>query len=264
MAARTVCLLSVGVLLTAVGAASAQGPDPLSCHDRGSDDERFCEMRETTLPAGRDPIEVDGGPNGGIRVLGWDGRDIKVRARVTAAARSDARARELADGVEITADGAIRARGPRAGRREWWAVTFEVLVPRHANLDLRTTNGGIRVEDVRGRIRFATTNGGVRLAALAGDVAGRTTNGGVEVVLTGSRWDGEGLDAQTTNGGVRLLIPDGYSAHLEASTRNGGLSVDFPITVQGLVGKSLSFDLGTGGPTVRLRTTNGSVRLQRQ
>lgn len=251
----------VSLLATTVGSAAAQ--ERLSCQDRSSDEERVCEIRETTLPAGRDVIEVDGGPNGGVHVFGWGGREVKVRARVTVAARSDDRARAIADEIAVTTDGAIRARGPRTARREWWAVTFEVLVPRRSNLDLRSTNGGIRIEDVAGRIRFATTNGGVRLSALGGDVSGRTTNGGVDVVLTGTRWEGAGLEAQTTNGGVRLLIPDGYSAHVDASTRNGGLSVEFPITVQGRIGKSLSFDLGAGGPTVRVGTTNGGVRLQR-
>jgi hypothetical protein len=47
---------------------------------------------------------------------------------------------------------------------------------------------------------------------------GRTTNGGVKVALTGSQWDGEGLDVTTTNGGVTLEVPSDYNAHLETGT----------------------------------------------
>ena len=62
---------------------------------------------------------------------------------------------------------------------------------------------------------------------------GETRNGGLNVALSGYRWDGDGLDVETSNGGVTVAIPDGYNAELETRTVNGGLRIDFPITVQG-------------------------------
>jgi hypothetical protein len=62
---------------------------------------------------------------------------------------------------------------------------------------------------------------------------------------------------------VNLVVPEGYSAHLEAATTNGGFSVDFPITVSGRIGRRLSADLGSGGAPVRVVTTNGGVRVTR-
>jgi DUF4097 and DUF4098 domain-containing protein YvlB len=98
---------------------------------------------------------------------------------------------------------------------------------------------------------------------LAGEVHGHTTNGGLTVQLAGDRWDGSGLDVETTNGGVRLDIPSSYSAHVETSTVNGGVTVDFPITVHGRIDKNLSFDIGNGGPTIRATTTNGRVQIRK-
>jgi hypothetical protein len=98
---------------------------------------------------------------------------------------------------------------------------------------------------------------------VAGDVRGRTTNGGVHVELDGRRWDGAGLDVQTTNGGVTLEVPADYSARLETGTVNGGLDLEFPVTVQGRIGRRLATTLGEGGPTVRAMTTNGGVRILR-
>ena len=63
---------------------------------------------------------------------------------------------------------------------------------------------------------------------MSGDVHGRTSNGGVDVDLDGATWQGEGLDVETSNGGVRLRMPEQYSARLEAGTVNGGINVDFP------------------------------------
>mgnify|MGYP006145293895 FL=1 len=65
-----------------------------------------------------------------------------------------------------------------------------------------------------------TTNGGLHLSALAGEVHGRTTNGGLDIRLDGSEWSGKGLDAKSTNGGVRLGVPEDYSAELSLSTTN--------------------------------------------
>ena len=47
---------------------------------------------------------------------------------------------------------------------------------------------------------------------------------------------------------------------------NGGLRIDFPITVQGELTsrRGISTTLGSGGPLVRVRTTNGGVKINRR
>ena len=69
---------------------------------------------------------------------------------------------------------------------------------------------------------------------------------------------------RATNGGVRLMLPAGYGAALEAGTVNGGLTVDFPMTVQGRIGREVRAEIGGGGPPIRAYTTNGGVRVTRQ
>jgi hypothetical protein len=230
--------------------------------DRDGDGERFCEIREVTLAA-RAPVTIDAGPNGGIHVRGWDRNEIRLIARVEARARTEDRARELGAGVRVESSDVIRADGPTTGRREWWSVSYEAFVPRQSDLALETTNGGIGIEDVHGRIRFETTNGGVHLEGLGGDVSGRSANGGVHLELSGTTWDGTGLDVRTTNGGVRVMVPAGYSAHLETGTTNGGVRFDFPVTVQGRLNRRVRVDLGQGGPPLRIMTVNGGVAVSR-
>lgn len=58
-------------------------------------------------------------------------------------------------------------------------------------------------------------------------------------------------------------MPDDYNARLETGTVDGGIEVDFPVTVEGRIGRELSVDLGAGGPTLRVLTTNGGVRIDR-
>jgi DUF4097 and DUF4098 domain-containing protein YvlB len=97
---------------------------------------------------------------------------------------------------------------------------------------------------------------------LAGHVKGVTRNGGLSIDLAGNRWDGEGMDVRTTNGGVKLTVPESYSAHLETGTVNGGMKIDIPITVQGEIKRELSVNLGGGGATIRAFTTNGGVTIR--
>lgn len=240
-----------------------RGDQEWCAESRGSRDrDRACEVLVTTL-ASTGLLDVDGGANGGVSVLAWDRDEVRVEARVWADARSPERAEELARAVELlAARGRVDSEGPRTGRRESWGVSWEIRVPRDSDIEVRTVNGGIRVEDVAGAIEFRATNGGVRVTGAGGDVRGHTTNGGLHVALSGDRAPA-GVDVSTTNGGVTVVIPEGYSAELVAGTRNGGIDVDFPVTVRGRIGRELRTTLGDGGPTIRAVTTNGHVRIRR-
>lgn len=99
----------------------------------------------------------------------------------------------------------------------------------------------------------------LHVEAVNGDVVAETMNGGLYVVLEGDRWQRKGLDATSTNGGVHLSMPSGYSAHLKTGTTTGGMDIDFLVTVQGWIGRRVATDLGRGGATIRLITTNGGV-----
>lgn len=226
-----------------------------------------CEVREFTLDAARTSLSVDGGINGSIKFEGWDRNEIRVFAKVQAWARKRDEAKALAAKIDVETDGAtIQANGPQSSskrRASSWGVTFRIFVPRKMALSAVAHNGGISVRGVTGRMRLETLNGGLALDGVAGDVRGRTTNGGLSVTLDGKTWRGEGLDLRTTNGGVELEIPEGYSARLETGTTNGNLDFDFPITLVGTIGRRIETDLGAGGPLIRAMTTNGGVSLAR-
>jgi hypothetical protein len=84
------------------------------CDDAGSSD--HCEIREFTVEDRNGALEVNASPNGGIRVEGWSGNEIRVQARVTTRARTDGDAAELAREVEIlSAPGRLSTEGPRTG-----------------------------------------------------------------------------------------------------------------------------------------------------
>jgi DUF4097 and DUF4098 domain-containing protein YvlB len=235
------------------------------CDDNGNHwgEAHVCQMRRTTftLPSGHINVETT---NGGIDVTGEDRSDVALEARVSAWAPSESEANDLLSQVIIDTDnGDLRDHGPHAHffKSTGYSVDYHLHVPRHLAAELHTMNGGIDLTRLDGNLRFSTTNGGVTLDHVSGDVQGHTINGGLNVTLAGDRWLGDGLHADTTNGGIDLRVPANYSAHLETGTVNGGISVDFPITIQGEIKNRLNTDLGSGGATVHVQTVNGGVTI---
>jgi hypothetical protein len=222
-----------------------------------------CEIREFTI-ADTGRLNVDAGMNGGVLVTGSDRSNVLIRARVQTNATTPEEAKALATQVQVQATpGIVRADGPGNLKDRGWSVSYEVLVPRRSGLTLRANNGGIGISDVEGDISFETRNGGVTLNRLGGDVKGKTTNGGVKVELAGNTWRGNQLDVQTTNGGIHVTMPENYSARFESSTVNGRVHSEIPGAnlTKDRNNREVAVSVGSGGPLVRLVTTNGGIHL---
>lgn len=236
-----------------------------NCRDHGDWNERarYCEIRVDHIANTHGPFAVDARENGAVEIIGGSTSDIVVHELVRAEASSEADAKDMASQVHVTiAGGRIHADGP-AERRHWsWSVSYRLEVPHQIDVTAESTNGPLEASDVSGDIELTTENGPIELSSVGGTVRARTENGPLEVTLTGARWNGSGLDAETENGPVELTLPSSYAAHLETGTVNGPMSISFPITVQGHIDtKRLSMDVGGGGPTVRVVTTNGPVTV---
>lgn len=263
---RSVFITTLIAICLFTAAAQKADRGSLNCRDHDSNyGDRLvskCEIREQTLaPSGT--VSVDGKQNGGVAIRGWDQNQVLVRARVQTGAASEGEAEVLAKQIVIETGGnKIFANGPEQQKDSHWDVSYEIFVPRRSDVSIETHNGGIVVDDVNGRIEFNAVNGGVVLKKVGGTVRGGTTNGGLVVELSGDHWEGDSLDVRTTNGGVVMSVPENYSAHLETGTVNGGLNVDFPVTMEGRT-REIAFNVGSGGQTLRAKTTNGGVRIKR-
>jgi hypothetical protein len=260
------------VLITLATVTAFAQTKSLSCdnnNNHGDNRVSSCEVREQTIAYGG-RLTVDGGANGGVSIKGWDSGSVLVRSRVEAWGADDNSAKMIASQVHVDwSAGQVKASGPETDRNQngdrnqGWSVSYEIFVPRNADLSLKAHNGGISIADVRGNIQFDTQNGGVNLKNLAGDVEGKTTNGGLNITLAGNRWDGNKLDARTTNGGINISMPAAYNAHFETATVNGHLNANFDMTVHGEISKRITADIGAGGPTIHVETTNGGVNVKK-
>jgi hypothetical protein len=221
--------------------------------------------RTYTLPAtGR--LEIVN-INGAITASLSEDDAIEVRAERIAKAGSDQAAGELLKKIQIAettnADSVrIETKVPKMNwGRSGHEVRYFVKVPRGLSVNFETVNGGVRLENLDGRIVASTTNGGVRGSGLTGAVKASTTNGGVEIQMASVNGD---LELETTNGGIRLQLPRDAKASIDARCVNGGIALSEGWGSMEETEKSRRQFRGTlngGGPTISAETVNGGIRI---
>ncbi|HEU0119271.1 MAG TPA: DUF4097 family beta strand repeat-containing protein [Bryobacteraceae bacterium] len=237
-------------------------------NNRGNDRPRSCKITEQTVASvGR--LTIDAGHNGGVSVRGWSKGQTLVRAKVEAWAPTDSEASLIAGQIHVDAAGGnLRATGPDLNNDRGWAVSWEVFTPHATDVKAAAHNGGVHVSDIRGRLEMTTHNGGVHLARVAGDVTGTTHNGGIHVEI--ATVESGQLNFNTHNGGIHLTLPNSYSARVHAETNNGGIHSDFPIPElerrdrdRERRPRNVDFTIGSGGPSINVKTHNGGVHIGR-
>lgn len=149
-------------------------------------------------------------------------------------------------------------------------------------VDLRSGDGSIRASDVTGELRARTGDGSVLARDVGGRVSVESGDGSLQVTgrletLHAETGDGsvvveaaqgsaphDDWDIVTGDGSIVFRVPDDFSAEIDAESRDGRVRGELPglERVRGEGGReSLRGRLGAGGPTVTLRTGDGSIRV---
>jgi len=142
------------------------------------------------------------------------------------------------------------------------AVHFTVQVPAGVVLDANTVNGGVDAGGLKSDVFANTVNGGINVST-SGLAKANTVNGSISASMGRADWTGD-LDFQTVNGSITVAMPADVGARVRASTVNGGMESDFPLTIQGkFSNKKMEGTIGGGGRDLNLETVNGSIRLKK-
>jgi hypothetical protein len=227
------------------------------------------------IPAGRS-IEIKG-VNGEITATRGAGSDVRVTASKEAARDNPDDVRivvlEHAAGVTICAvypsprGRAANECAPGTGGRNSVQnndvkVHFTVELPAGVPLVARTVNGSVAATGLASDVHAYTVNGSIRLAT-TGLARATTVNGSIDASIGGGSWAHD-LAFETVNGRIALAVTGDFNAEIRASTVNGSIASDFPVTVRGRIGpKSATGVIGSGGRTLQLKTVNGSIELRR-
>ena len=209
-----------------------------------------------------------GNTNGRVEVEGVEGSTVEIKAEKIARSATEAGARELLPRIAIREDvqpdrvsvETEKMNGIMIGAA--FEVRYHVRAPKGAVVNVTTTNGGIGLTALSGKIIAHTTNGGVTAKELTGGIEARSTNGGVSIDF--AQLGTERVSARTTNGGVTIMLPDSAKADVTASCTNGGIIVspDLTLAVTEQSRRRLEGRLNGGGTPIELQTTNGGVRIK--
>jgi hypothetical protein len=123
-----------------------------------------------------------------------------------------------------------------------------------------TSGGGIDVEAVEGNLRAHTSGGGIRVERVTGYLEAKTSGGPIRANY--SRGNAHGGELETSGGSIEVAIDPSANLNLDASTSGGSVSTDLPVRVVGTIShSSLHGSIGSGGETLRLHTSGGSIRI---
>jgi phage baseplate assembly protein gpV len=241
------------------------------------------------------PIKVEAGAAGRVSAV------VTTKGSGSSNAEAEADRAKIQVTLDANSDGSVLLRAvyqPNPASPNNRAASAVVEVPPGAALDLRTSNGAVTTTGVAGVVDVRTSNGAVTLADLGAGATVRTSNGAVEIAGSGTldveTSNGkviiQGTDAtvrastsngdlsfegtfsggpqalQTSNNPITVRLPATASFSLDARTSNADVTVDgFSIRTTGAAsGGTLQGTVGTGGPSITLRTSNAPIVVSAQ
>lgn len=227
---------------------------------------------------------------GSVTVRGENRKDVSIQTTPVSGER-DGRSREEpappglrritpAGGYQVSEEHnemTITAAGTRRG-----AYNLEIHVPTRTALHVSTANGrAVTIDGVEGDIEANDTNGAVTVTNVSGSVVASSVNGKVVATLTRVT-PGKAMAFTSLNGSVDVTLPASTKASLRLQSERGDIFTDFDIQAQASaapriddtrrrdgryriqVNRAVTGTINGGGPTIELRTMNGSVYLRKR
>lgn len=187
-----------------------------------------------------------------VYIKGNNGRELS-KEEIEKRLASDYDMNISVNGHELNA--VVKAKHNFSNWRRSMSISFKIYVPQQVSTNLRTSGGGISLDNLKGNERFSTSGGGLQIDKLTGTIYGRTSGGGIDVSNSGDDIDlntsGGGINAKNCNGKIKLTTSGGglelgnLKGNIVAHTSGGGID-----------GNDIQGELVTG-------TSGGSIDLRR-
>lgn len=268
------------IAVSALAACAADGPFAITA----SGTQELDAAVEATTPDLKVRVEMFNGP---VEVRAGPAGRVTATVTTTGAggskADADADRMKIQVTLDVNPDGSVLVRAayqPNPNSPNNRSAGAVVDVPPGAALDLRTSNGDVTTTGIGGVIEVRTSNKGVEIEGGAlldvetsnaaidmrgtrATVQARTSNG--SVTFDGTFSDGA-QSMGSSNEGIFVRLPADASFGLDALTSNARVTLDgFVIRTTGAAsGGALQGTMGTGGPSIILRTSNAAIVVSAQ
>ena len=137
------------------------------------------------------------------------------------------------------------------------------------DITVRSGDGSIRMERIEGKLDLETEDGSIGLDAKPSALRARTSDGSIRLEIAADAEMTEDWDIQTADGSVTLTLPSGFNGQLDAETRDGAVRANHPgVSNEARQGedrderrRTLKATLGSGGRVVKVRSGDGTIRI---
>lgn len=215
------------------------------------------EQREVAL-TGVKLLKIRASEEGGVSIRGWDKPFARLVICKYAGAQTKAQAQRALESVTVPfAGGELTTQGPAIDQTQVWWVNMILYVPKKAEVEVLSQNGGIAIRNMSGKVTARATNGGISIAQSSGDFRITTESGGVTL----DRVTGK-IQAATQNGPIALKVKDGKAPPaLEARTeRDGDIVCNLKACDASRGLRELKvLRIGTAVPAIRLVTVSAPI-----
>ena len=229
-----------------------------------------------------DEIKIDAQQNGDkvtVKVTGPTRRDrgVTIGVHVSPTARMRVVVPRTLTVTAHSGDGSIRAEALE-GRIVLNTTDGSVVASRLAgDIQIRSGDGSIRLDQITGKLDLETTDGSIGLEAKPTVLKARTGDGSIRARIEPDSVMAENWELTTSDGTITLALPGNFNAELDAETSDGAVRADrsmFPDARGADSGegnrdeqrerrRTLRSRLGDGGKTFRIRSGDGSIRIER-
>lgn len=160
-----------------------------------------------------------------------------------------------------SSNGGIELSGVRVEETELLTSNGRVIVDDAPGGDLTATssNGRIDIRGAEGYVTATTSNAAITVEDCGGIAGLATSNGEVIAEIPAVRED---VTISSSNAGITLRFAEDLDARVVATTSNARITVhDLMLRLEESTGTSVSGTLGSGGPTVTVKTSNAGIDL---
>jgi hypothetical protein len=134
---------------------------------------------------------------------------------------------------------------------------------------VRSGDGSIRFDRAAGKLDLETDDGSITLEAKPTELRARTSDGAIRLEVEPDATMAGDWDLQTADGSVVLTLPSDFNGVLDAETRDGVVRANHPTVRETPRGgdreerrRTLKATFGSGGRTLRVRTGDGTIRIE--
>jgi DUF4097 and DUF4098 domain-containing protein YvlB len=167
---------------------------------------------------------------------------------------------------------------------EWGNHRVDIIIqmPRDGKVDLRTGDGKIDINGLKGEMELHSGDGSESLEGVDGKLHAstgdghinahgrfdelelKTGDGHVEVRAGAGSTLAAGWRLETGDGNVSLEIPGELAADVDLHTSDGHIDLDMPVTTEGKIREGeIHGKLNGGGNALVIRTGDGSIHLRK-